>query len=613
MVFRYVELKRLVIFIFMVIFVLYAQLHTIPVLFGFSVSLSLLLFFVMIRFFGLRKAFITSLIICFIDFVLHQQWFIFWSVLEVALIGSLYKRCQKNLFVSAIIYVVFIFFSYLFSLFMYDHLFEETLLTFILLQHILEVLFFALLADMIVDYVPVFIRSKQGERKNKKLHFGHVISQIIIFASITPLIIIIFVHAQMMENQIYSQMRMNHERIKEQINNWVSDMDAVDRQEYTQESDIAKTQLKSKLDDYTGRLVDHVFVFNQNGEQWITTEDSPDNSLWLEYWEGGYVKEIEKNKYIWLSNNDNMNAWLNALYVGKENILNKPIYFVAPLRDNVLDLASRLNTYYVFTLFVLFMASIFGMLANRILSRALEKLTDLTGDLPNKVQQKYGIPEYHTQIEEFSKVGQNMQHVLKQLQEMFAATNKQNEILTEQTHKLMKSEQELYHLAHFDSLTNLPNRYSFYQDIERRLNIQQSNDKNLFAIMFIDLDQFKQVNDTLGHSGGDLLLKKIADRFMQFVEKHKYVHIYRLAGDEFIAIVDLQTKENVQQISQSLLKRIHQPLFMKGKTLTLSASIGISYFPEDGDTIDAILHKADTKMYHQKVRDRKDNRSSTNE
>lgn len=148
-------------------------------------------------------------------------------------------------------------------------------------------------------------------------------------------------------------------------------------------------------------------------------------------------------------------------------------------------------------------------------------------------------------------------------------------------------------MAYTDSLTGLSNRHAM-NEFFRNTPLYS----NRLALLFIDLDQFKYVNDTLGHDAGDLLIQEIGGRFRRLaVSQH---HIYRLGGDEFLLIVPYSKKEEVLDTVTLLLKEIRNPIDIENHRLEITGSIGISYTIEHGDTKDSLLKAADTAMYYAK-------------
>jgi len=172
-----------------------------------------------------------------------------------------------------------------------------------------------------------------------------------------------------------------------------------------------------------------------------------------------------------------------------------------------------------------------------------------------------------------------------------------------------RSEEQIRDLAYYDSLTHLPNRLLFTE----RLRFTLSNgrrQKKMSAVLFLDLDQFKRINDTLGHSEGDLLLKEVAERLrsclrasdgMARVEGPDDCAVARLGGDEFlIALSEITRGEDAAKVARRILDLLKAPFRLVEHEVFITGSIGISLFPTDGPDVDTLLKNADTAMYHAK-------------
>ena len=159
-------------------------------------------------------------------------------------------------------------------------------------------------------------------------------------------------------------------------------------------------------------------------------------------------------------------------------------------------------------------------------------------------------------------------------------------------------EEKILHQAHFDSLTGLPNRFLSLDRLTQLINEARRNDEQV-AVLFIDLDDFKKVNDSLGHEMGDKLLVEAAKRLQSVVRRGDTVG--RLGGDEFIVLVGgLQQAEEVQPVAENLILEFRDAFQVDGRELLLTASIGISIFPDDSESPSALLKNADSAMYHSK-------------
>lgn len=164
------------------------------------------------------------------------------------------------------------------------------------------------------------------------------------------------------------------------------------------------------------------------------------------------------------------------------------------------------------------------------------------------------------------------------------------------------AEERIHQLAHHDTLTGLLNRFSLQEHLNQGLLATQREDRKL-AVMLIDQDRFKTINDTLGHHVGDRLLIEMASRLRTCVRESDIVS--RLGGDEFVvAIPGIAEGIDTVPIARKILHALSQPYFIEGKTLHSSASLGISIYPNDGDNVESLIKHADTAMYHAKEQGR---------
>ncbi|MDQ6959184.1 MAG: diguanylate cyclase [Mariprofundaceae bacterium] len=162
-----------------------------------------------------------------------------------------------------------------------------------------------------------------------------------------------------------------------------------------------------------------------------------------------------------------------------------------------------------------------------------------------------------------------------------------------------RAEEQLEQLAHLDSLTGLPNRPLFFDRLQQAL-AQARRQKNIFAVFFLDLDQFKDINDSLGHEAGDAVLKESAQRMLRCVREMDSVA--RMGGDEFtfIVLAGLQQPGDAAIVAKRVLHEMEAPFALKGEKRHISASIGIATYPDDGDDSETLVRRADAAMYQAK-------------
>lgn len=158
-----------------------------------------------------------------------------------------------------------------------------------------------------------------------------------------------------------------------------------------------------------------------------------------------------------------------------------------------------------------------------------------------------------------------------------------------------QSEERIRHLAHHDSLTGLPNRHLFQDRLNHAIKVAKRYDKAL-VVMFVDLDKFKPINDTLGHEAGDFVLQEIARRFRKIVRDSDTVA--RIGGDEFVILLEeLDTSDPGPMVAEKILESMEEPILAGGRKCHLGASIGISRFPVDAMESDDLMRCADEAMY----------------
>lgn len=155
----------------------------------------------------------------------------------------------------------------------------------------------------------------------------------------------------------------------------------------------------------------------------------------------------------------------------------------------------------------------------------------------------------------------------------------------------------LQQVAHYDALTNLINRRGFNQIFAERL-MEQKLANGMLAVMFLDVDHFKRINDSLGHDAGDELLKVIADRIRGATRVNDVVA--RFGGDEFCILIVLRNVEEARHMAQRVMAKMKDPIALAGRSMVMTTSIGVSVYPHDGDTCEELLKNADLALYQSK-------------
>lgn len=162
-----------------------------------------------------------------------------------------------------------------------------------------------------------------------------------------------------------------------------------------------------------------------------------------------------------------------------------------------------------------------------------------------------------------------------------------------------RAEELMQHLAHYDQLTDLPNR-TLYADRLQQALVSAKRDKTKLAVMFIDLDKFKPINDTLGHNVGDLVLKEVAKRMQSCLRESDTVA--RIGGDEFVVLLpQIEVEQDAMNVAEKIRCALNLPIEAMGQRLEISSSTGVAIYPEHGVEEKALMKNADTAMYYAKT------------
>lgn len=201
----------------------------------------------------------------------------------------------------------------------------------------------------------------------------------------------------------------------------------------------------------------------------------------------------------------------------------------------------------------------------------------------------------HQVREELQRAHNELEHrVIERTAELSAANAK----LQAEVFERLQAEQRVWHMAHHDALTGLPNRALLHDRLSQAL-AQAERGKHRVAVMFLDLDHFKSINDNLGHEAGDALLKEVANRLREAVRASDTVS--RLGGDEFVVVLhEIAGAPDAARVAEKIITSFAQPAQLGKHSIQVSTSIGIGLFPEDSDEPYTLMKCADTAMYRAK-------------
>jgi len=186
----------------------------------------------------------------------------------------------------------------------------------------------------------------------------------------------------------------------------------------------------------------------------------------------------------------------------------------------------------------------------------------------------------------------------EKLESLYAKISASEEELKHQNEELVRNQKKMHHLAYHDTLTGLPNKQSLLENSQNAVFVSPDNKAALF---YIDMDNFKYINDTMGHAFGDKFIVKVGERLTSLMTEN--CSIYRIGGDEFIVILeDIKSAEEAETFAQYIIDSFKDSLVIDGSTLSTTLSIGIALYPEHGENINDLLKFADIAMYKSKAK-----------
>lgn len=433
----------------------------------------------------------------------------------------------------------------------------------------------SLIVDILFTYSPLK-RIGNGQHKQPGFYFTRIMVHTTLVAITIPYLFYVGVAGyngtkrivSVVDSTFVSQLQMIESYLRSQTEN---DLFALKQQGIVQVS-----RLDQELQNISSDTGTEVVVTDHNNKIMGSNSSAPRGNPFIWQMGGSVAAEIGTINY-WVPDrkfSSELEKWSYGYMIMEKELLPQRLKAVmmtpvAPFLSNLLDsYVYQLWVYLFFCAALLILSSLFS----RIFFKPLERLAETTTGIPARLADGNRIEWHKSSIVEIDTLIHNFKAVTDNLEGMFHRTQ---------------------HMAYYDSLTGLPNRLSM-QDALNALFFSHASDKNL-ALLFFDLDRFKQVNDSLGHAVGDRLLQEIAVR-LKTIES-EYTSIFRISGDEFVAIADGMDQKSAEHIARNILGLIRQPIYIDQHELHITSSIGIALYPQHGDNPETLMRLADASMY----------------
>ncbi|WP_249315771.1 EAL domain-containing protein [Bacillus sp. FJAT-49711] len=593
--------KNSAVFLFFLILglIILSSSYYIALPYGITFAFTSIFLFLMLRLFGLPQAVFAGLLsFIFIPHHLSSVALQALLIVEIVFVGAFFRkgRRAKMFFVDILFWMTI---GLMGLLFINKPFLTGNALYFQISKMIVNGLFNVVVADMLLAYVPfyIFFNNNKVNKNNFSIH--QFLFHLIVISIIVPFFFSVVSNARnaqaLLDSKNISDVKNIVTHMENDISNWSKE-------------DVKQLSIKNaKQIDLMNDLVHHfdskeldIVIMNDKNEVYASTsQDIPVHTVYSMA-NQEVLRQPNKDFLVILPKDggfEPISKWSKGYYLYDDELVSSGIKInvrlpISQYQNKFFDIfLEQLGYSFLFALFL----SIFVQNVSSIFMNNIRQLTLASTRLPEKLIQYEHIEWPHSHVSELRVLSKNLREMAEKLKELFRESHEMNHKLKEQTEQLIESEFRLNHLAFYDVLTGLPNRRHF-QDYVKSLIYNQPS--SLFAVLFIDINQFKQVNDTIGHAAGDTLLQLVADHLRAL--QHERRHIFRLGGDEFVIVINIKEKEEVNETLKQMLHEFSTSFSVQGHMLYVTASVGISVYPDDGEDIDSLIKCADIAMYHSK-------------
>lgn len=601
-----IYLKYFLIFLFSILAII-SELLLQNINFAFPITLSSISLFIIIGLANGKSSFFIILLINIILFFTND--FNILSTIEflqVYFMWFLYQKNKKNILMNALLFILIISLPLMLINLYFTNSSLDINTVFFFLIIFLNKIFNALVADLFLQYISLKKIVPLPTKHEKKLTLSNLLTYTLIASVIIPVIVFVIIAVINTEKEVNlkvtEDLHLASDYVNDKIENWTIE---------------EKSNLKLNNPIHVSKLLDILNVYVSTSDSTISfylvdfnnkiISNLPNNdysSLGLNWIKDGSIDEFSPGFYTWWSPIDTSylikNYSKDCNYVYVTSIDNSKILISIPSSQYTSTIISGyLESLKILIPLALILFLVISLLKNIIL-KSISKVIILSSGLPEKLKSKETIVFENSNILEIDSLIYNFQSMVDNLSNMILEAEITNK-------KLKESRKLLFKQANYDYLTELPNRQYFIEHAKNTINEFSNNNlyngKNGIAILFLDLDKFKIVNDTLGHSAGDKLLQIIAKKMKEILNSYdsNSACVARLGGDEFVIQLIYNDKYEIEELSTKIIETIKQPINLDSSTITVGVSIGVGLYPEDGNDIESIFIKSDTSMYKAKA------------
>ncbi|MDL4840210.1 EAL domain-containing protein [Aquibacillus rhizosphaerae] len=566
-------------------------------MYGLTINLASIFLFLVLRLFGLRWAILAGILgLIFVPQDIVPIAIHIILITEIIFVGLFFTKgkAAKMFFVDALFWGTV---GFITILFLHKTYLSGNSLYFQICIDIINGLFNVLIADMLLAYFPFYKMIKNRLNKNN-VSIHQFLTHITLISILVPFLLSVTMNTIQLNKFISTYLVNVAETSVNQMENELSLWDSTDitkalaykGQQLEQMQELIKRHQTNEFDVY---ITDGEHDLLVSSEEVFTLSQMKNSHQ--EY----RINELTSEVIAALPDAKDglppIQRWNNGQYIYEQSIDSLPIklVFQFPIAQfQTLIYSNFLNQLKYSLVFVLCLV-ILVTVVSRIFMNNLRQLTIATTGLPQKLHNLEKVQWPQIYISELRILTQNLMMMADKIKDLFHESKRMNIKLTNQTKKLKKSEDTLHELAYYDVLTQLPNRLHFQDYVKNLIKLDSSP---CFAVIFIDLNRFKQINDTFGHDAGDKLLQLIANKLSELhIDQQR--EVFRLGGDEFVIVDTVRNQREVSCSLDTIFQEFVDPFVLEEQTLFIVPSVGVSMYPQDGEDLDTLVKCADTAMY----------------
>ncbi|MGL4741603.1 MAG: putative bifunctional diguanylate cyclase/phosphodiesterase [Sarcina sp.] len=550
---------------------------------GINFTLTSIITLLTLLVFGQRKAIISAIIFIILSIIVNGSYASLILIIEILVIYKFMNSFSKlDFMLSAIIFwgLVGTPIMYVISFFSRE-IGTIEFYYFDLMFLFVNGIFNAFIAEVIYKY----LIERSLLKKEFSITFKEILLHILMAAILIPFIINIFVDIVKTEETIIGNISVYSDEVFDNVEDEIKSWKENEILDLQLSSEVTKAKLEKSIKTHSKYKPFNIYLKNKSNKIILEVKNNEHTAdINLEYKNvqeyDDYLYKCEplkKNKFL-------MNNWLDGFFVYEREVEGKNLFLMIEIpmslyNKSILDEYSSQFKFFVF--FILFISSM-AMLLNKwvfndltIISENTKKFSKIMNVADDDLWPKSNIIEIKNLVE-------NVRRMICELRLSFI--------------ELKKSEEMLYELAYYDNLTKIPNRLYFKKSLDEL--VQSIKNQEKIGIIFLDLNRFKVINDTLGHDVGDKLLVEVATRLSNL--QNNRTQIFRLGGDEFVVVCQMQENTELNKVSEMIFEQFNRNFELDDLILSITCSAGASIYPDDSNKINTILQYADIAMYKSK-------------